>query len=759
MRPTGWQETFEEANVSEERFRTLVDTIPALVWSARPDGSAEFLNQRWLGYTGLSAEQALGWGWTAAIHPDDRHSLIEYWRSILASGEPGEFEARMRRLDGEYRWFLFRGMPLRDATGAIVKWCGTNADIDDRKRAEIDLRRVLDSIPGLVATNTPTGETEFVNLQMAQYFGRTLEELKGWRTLDAVHPDDLPFVVSTIEAWMRSPGATGGFEFDLRLRRDDGLYRWFHLRALPEFKPDGSVVRWYHLLTDIEQRRRAEETIRASELDLRLTVNSIPALVNILTASGEIEFTNQPLLDYFGRTLEELRGWAGSDVIHPDDLPNVMAAWKHSVETGSPFDLQHRLRRADGLYRWFHGRILPLRDQDDRIIRWYSVLTDIDDLKRAEEKARHSEAFLIEAQRLSRTGGWMHDLASGTVVTWPEGSSEMLRVYGAEPGEDTSSPEFWFSRIHPEDRQRVIETFTRCEIEKTDYRAAYRIVLPDGTVKHQHSVGHPILNGAGELVQFVGTAMDTTEQWHAEEVLRQTQSRLTQAAQMATVAELSASIAHEVNQPLAAVVANAHACLRWLSAEPPNLAKAAESAERIVRDGKDAGEVVRRIRALFSRAEAERVALDVNELIAEVVHLVEREAAKRHVGMAMHFATDLSAVVGDRVQLQQLVLNLLLNAIESMDSVLDRPHTIDIYSKRRSGNVVLIEIRDSGAGLQDPDRAFEAFFSTKENGMGMGLAICRSIIEEHNGELWAASSEGSGTTFSFTLPLQTGTAP
>ncbi len=627
MRPSGWQETSEEANVSEEHFRTLVDTIPALVWSAHPDGSAEFLNRRWLDHTGLSAEEALGWGWTGAIHPDDRDPLITYWRSILASGEPGEIEARMRRFDGEYRWFLFRAIPLRNAMGAIVKWCGTNADIDDRKRAEIDLRRVLDSIPGLVATNTPTGETELVNRQMAQYFGRTVEELKGWRTLDAVHPDDLPFVVSTIEAWMRSPGATGPFEFDLRLRRDDGIYNWFHLRALPERKPDGSVVRWYHLLTDIEQRRQAEETIRASELDLRLTVNGIPALVNILTASGEIEFTNQPLLDYFGRTLEELRGWAGSEVIHPDDLPTVMAAWKHTIETGSPFDLQHRLRRADGLYRWFHGRILPLRDQDDRIIRWYSVLTDVDDLKRAEE------------------------------------------------------------------------------------------------------------------------------------ALRQTQSRLAQAAQIATVAELSASIAHEVNQPLAAVVANAHACLRWLSAEPPNLAKAVESAERIVRDGKDAGDVVRRIRALFSRAEAERVALDVNELIAEVVHLVEREVAKRHVVVAMHFATDLPPVAGDRAQLQQLVLNLLLNAIESMDSVLDRPRTISIRSMRRSGNAALIEIKDSGAGLRDPDRAFEAFFSTKENGMGMGLAICRSIIEEHNGELWAASSEGSGTTFSFTLPLRTGTAP
>lgn len=501
------------------------------------------------------------------------------------------------------------------------------------------------------------------------------------------------------------------------------------------------------------------ERANASEEHFRTLVNSIPALVNILTASGEIEFTNQPLLDYFGRTLEELRGWAGSDVVHPDDLPSVLGAWTRALETGTPFDLQHRLRRADGLYRWFHGRTVPLRDQDNRIIHWYSVLADVDDLKRAEEQARRSEAFLIEAQRLSRTGGWMHDLASGTVVTWPEGSSEMLRVYGAEPGEDTSSPEFWFNRIHPEDRQRVIEIFTRCEAEKTNYRADYRIVLPDGTVKHQHSVGHPVLNASGELVQFVGTAMDTTEQWHAEEALRQTQSRLAQAAQIATVAELSASIAHEVNQPLAAVVANAHACLRWLSAEPPNIAKATESAERIVRDGKDAGEIVRRIRALFSRAEAQSVALDVNELIAEVVHLLEREMEKRQVGVTMRFATDLPPVVGERVQLQQLVLNLLLNAIESLDSVLDRPRTISICSTRRSGKAALIEISDSGVGLQNPEKAFEAFYSTKANGLGMGLAICRSIIEEHNGELWASSGEGCGTTFSFTLPLQTSTAP
>src|SRR5258708_4555036 len=279
----------------EDQLRTIINTFPTLVWSARPDGSAEFFNRRWLDYTGLSAEQALDWGWTAAIHPDDRGGLVEYWRSILASGDPGEIEARLRRCDGEFRWFLFRGSPLRDASGTVVKWCGTNTDIDDRKRAEkilsaseLDLRLILDSIPGLVATNSPTGETEHVNRQMLEYFGKTLEDLKRWRTIDAVHPDDLARVVSTIETWMRSDAFGGPYEFDLRLRRADGLYRWFYLRALPAHDTEGRVVRWYHLLTDIDDRKRAEERVHAQNLALSEQVAQAAMFEEIVGASAPL---------------------------------------------------------------------------------------------------------------------------------------------------------------------------------------------------------------------------------------------------------------------------------------------------------------------------------------------------------------------------------------------------------------------------------------------------------------------------------------
>jgi signal transduction histidine kinase len=251
--------------------------------------------------------------------------------------------------------------------------------------------------------------------------------------------------------------------------------------------------------------------------------------------------------------------------------------------------------------------------------------------------------------------------------------------------------------------------------------------------------------------------MDITERKRAEEALRRTQERLSRATQVATVGELAAAIAHEVNQPLSAVVTNAHACLRWLLANPPNLAKCREAAERIIRDGKDAGEVVRRVRALFKRTSGEKVTLDLNEVIGEVLRLVRGDAARRRIIVETDLDRNLPSVVGDRIQLQQVVLNLLLNGIEAMDPVVDRPKKLCVRSARQSVDAVVVEIRDHGVGMEDPEKAFEAFFTTKENGMGMGLAICRSIIDAHDGRLWVASTEGPGATFCFTVPLQSGT--
>jgi PAS domain S-box-containing protein len=258
-----------EIKNSENRLRTIIDTIPALAWSARPDGSAEFLNRRWLDYAGLSPEQASDWGWTVAVHPDDRGRLVDYWRRILASGEAGEIEGRLRRFDGEYRWFLFRASPMRNDSGRIVKWYGTNTDIEDRKRAEEalrsneqSLRLTLDSIPGFVSTSDAAGEIELVNRQILEYFGMTTEELKNWSTSDNIHPDDLPRM---IDAYRRAIETGQPLDFEQRSRGPDGVFRWFHNRSRPQRDAGGRIVRWYYLATDIDERKKAEEELHRSK--------------------------------------------------------------------------------------------------------------------------------------------------------------------------------------------------------------------------------------------------------------------------------------------------------------------------------------------------------------------------------------------------------------------------------------------------------------------------------------------------------------
>jgi PAS domain S-box-containing protein len=606
----------------------------------------------------------------------------------------------------------------------------------------------LDSIPAFVTTANGAGEIEFANRSLLAFFGVTLAELKQhWRRV--VHADDLDAVIAR---WARSLATGEPYEGEHRGLRADGVYRWLHSRSLPVRDGEGTIVRWLNVLIDVEDRKRAEADARRHELDFRLAIDSLPGLLCTNTPDGAVESVNETLLRYTGQPLESLRNW--QTVVHPDDLPQVAARWAHSVATGEPFDTDVRVRNADGDYRWFHCRGHASRDAQGRTLRWYNLLSDIHERKQLEEKLRRSEAYLLEVQRLSKAGGWRYDVATNKV----EPSAEILRSYGVAPGQDTTEPAFWFDSIHRDERERVTEAFRRCERDKTLYRADYRVVRADGELIYHQAVGRPILDDAGNLVEYVGASMDITEHWLAKlelertsEALRTLQAKLAQAARIAAVGELAAAIAHEVNQPLAAVVANAHACLRWLAAEPPNVERALDLARRIVRDGKDAGEVVRRIRALFKRDAANKTALDMNELIEQVLSLLEAERRRKRVALEAVLERELPPIVGDPVQLQQLVLNLLLNALEATDGV---AHKQLVVRSALSGDRVLVEVQDSGAGVSDPEKVFEPFFTTKANGLGMGLSICRSIVELHRGRLWCAASSGQGTTFCFELPLE-----
>lgn len=731
---------------SRARGRGLIDVLPVMVCTGRADGSGvDFVSQPFNDYTGLETSRVLGWGWADAVHPEDRERLIACSTTIVTQNRAAETEVRVRRADGIYRWFLFRGAPQCDDADTVVGWCGVHTDIEHQRRS-------FDCLPGLVCMNTPDGQIEHVNATTIAYTGCTLEEIRNWPT--TVHPDDVP----TVAARKAHSMATGEpFEVDVRVRRADGQFRWFHCLGRPFRDSDGRIIRWYDLLTDIDDRKRAEDALRARERGYREIIDSLPGLVAVWSPDGDTEFVNRQVMNFFGIDGSPRRHSERDEFIHPEDFPQVSALLAHAIASGEPFESEHRLRRRDGVYRWFHVRAVPERDRDGRIIRWPVLLTDVDDRRRAEDARRRSEGFLLEVQSLSRTGGFRFDIATQKV----ESSAEIERAYIVQPGDDLSSTEFWFGRIHPDDRARVQGAFERCVRLRTDYRADYRVIRGDGTIGYQHAVGRPIVNGGGELVEFIGASMDMTDQWlatqelaRASQAVNDMQRKLSRASQVATVGELAAAIAHEVNQPLAAVVANGGACLRWLASTPPNIEKAVEAAERIVKDGKDAGEVVRRVRSLFRRAPIEDLTLSINDVIRDVLRLLEPDIAKRRVAVATTLEPDLPVVRGDRVQLQQLIWNLTVNALDAV-ALSDRPRQVSIQS-RRTGAEALIVVTDNGVGVSDPATVFEPFFTTKPDGMGMGLTICRSIAAAHRGRLTAAASPGGGTAFSFAMPLPPG---
>jgi PAS domain S-box-containing protein len=504
------------------------------------------------------------------------------------------------------------------------------------------------------------------------------------------------------------------------------------------------------------QHQQALATLRERERELSHLVDMVPSFLWRLTPEGEPTFFNKRLIDFFGF------GVASADKrqptplaaileagVHPDDASKVAQELNRSLVTGESYSLKYRLRRADGVYRWVEGRAEPMLDEGGRIVQWYGLSHDIDDQMHAEEALRDQKRELSLLVDMVPSHLWRLTPDGETTLV-----NKRMADYVGLDLEDKHSLETIMSTIfHPDDTDAVGEEFGRCLVSGERFSMTYRLRRADGEHRWMSGRAEPLRDESGRIVQWFGLCHDIHDQVLAEEAERRASARLAQASQAASMAELSASIAHEVNQPLAAVVANSHACHRWLSAEPPNVERAKIAADRITRDANSAADVISRIRALFHQAPRARWREDVNLLINEVCRLMADQISARNIRVETSLESGLPAIALDRVQVQQVFVNLIRNGIEAMDGVAGGPRALEIRSSRDGPEAIRVEIRDAGAGLTDVGRVFEPFFTTKRDGMGMGLAICRSIIESHGGRLWAVNNETRGATVAFTLPL------
>lgn len=494
-------------------------------------------------------------------------------------------------------------------------------------------------------------------------------------------------------------------------------------------------------------------------LDSGAIIANAPGYLAILSAKGEVEAVSCELLSYSGLSLDALRQRRAIGVVHDDDAAHAAQFFEGAAKSAEAHQYDQRLRRSDGEYRWFHHRAAPIGSAQGLITHWLLVLTDIEGQKRAEaalrvseEKLRDvietSEAFLTHGEAVSGTGSFLWRVESED-MRW---SNQLYRIFEFSPGTPISFKRIG-SRVHPEDLFIIEDMMARAS-ESRGLRYDARLLMPDGRVKHLHLAGRATVNPAGG-VEYIGTVQDVTERRLAEQALSKVRSDLAHFARVTSLNTLTASIAHEVNQPLTGIITNAGASLRMLAADPPNIEGAQEAARRTIRDGNRASEVIKRLRSMFQKREVSSEPVDLNDASREVIQLSLSELQRNGVILKQEWADDLPSVTGDRVQLQQVILNLLLNACDAMADVTDRPRVLVVQTELNDAGQITLTVNDSGIGLGSvsSDGIFEAFHTTKPNGMGIGLSVSRSIAESHGGRLEARSNEGFGASFSLSLPV------
>jgi PAS domain S-box-containing protein len=745
-----------ERKEDPEDLWQVVDELPALIWTSRPDGHCEYLNQRWFEYTDLTPDNAYGWGWQSVIHADDRENMLETWSLIRASGEARDLEARIRRFDGEYRWFLFRTCPIKDASGQIVKWCGMNTDIEDRKRGELLLqeneqkfRAIFDEAGTGITLVDLTNEVPIRNNRALQkMLGCSEEELSRYETYDEL----------TFERNRKGDAATfrelaEGRLDSLRMEKHfilrNGTSVWANVVFTLLRDAHGDPRHIIAIHEDITDRKLALQKLQANQELLDLAQKAARAMAFDWYIQEETNTWSPEQEALYGLAPGTFDGKYESwrKLIYPPDWAAVVESLRHAAETGD-VSVEFRVVWPDGSIHWLMAQGQMFFDDQERPLRMVGFTADISSRKLVEEELRRSEAFLAEGQHLARVGNFTWRVATNE-INWSE---QLYRIFELEAGTPMTL-ELIGSRVHPDDMPLLYDMVKSAGRGVSDFEYEHRVLLPDGSIKYLHLIAHRTPDQSGQM-EYIGAVQDVTQRRFADEALGKARSDLARAARVQSLGVLTASIAHEVNQPLSGIVTNASTCVRMLDADPPNMDGARETARRTIRDGNRASEVISRLRSLFGRKEFTLESVDLNEAVQEVIALSRSELHRSRVILHTDLADDLPRVEGDRVQLQQVILNLLLNAADAMNGIEARPRQMTVVTRSDQNGRVRFSVSDVGVGVasDDADKIFDAFYSTKKSGMGIGLSVSKTIIESHHGNLWAAANDGPGTTFCFSIP-------
>jgi PAS domain S-box-containing protein len=779
--------------IREGHYRSVADALPALITFLTPGGDIESVNQRVLDYLGVDVVEVKARGIEGDLHPDDRPAVVAAFRRALETTEPYEIEQRLRRADGVYRWFHVRTQPLRDRDGRVVRWYCFKTDIDDRKRAEELLagekqllemvargRSMPDVLDALCRHVEHTAAGCYCSVLLVDATGTRLEHgaapslpeefirsVIGLR----VHPDTGPCAMASYlneqvlatdlaterrwGGWCPSALAYGlrscwSTPFTSTTGKVLGAFALYTTEpGTPTPLQQSLIERFTHIASIAVGRAQDDAALRRSEARKAAILDSAIDGIVTIDHEGLVTEFNPAAERTFGYCRDDAVGRPLADLIIPPSLRDQhRQGLARYLASGEARILGRRVEmmamRADGSE--FPAELAITRIPVDGPPSFTGYLRDITERKRAEGELRRSEAFLAQAQRVSSTGSFSWRVETGEIA-W---SHELYRIFEFEPGTPVTLERIG-SRVHVDDLPMLQEMIERAGAGR-DFEYDHRLQMPDGSTKYLHLVVRATYDKEGRL-EYIGASQDITARRLSELALGAARAELAHVARINSLGVLTASIAHEVNQPLTAAITNGSTCVRWLAADPPDIGEATDAARRMIADGKRAADVIARLRALFDKriAAAERV--NLSETTREVLALLASELQRSRAIVRADLADDLPFVTGDRVQFQQVILNLVSNALDAMRDIHDRPRHLVIRTEDDEGHV-RVTVQDTGVGFapQDADRLFEPFYTTKGSGMGIGLSISRTIVENHQGRLWAVPNESVGATFAFSIP-------